>query len=52
MAEKNVFIRYDEGRNEYVLTLSVPGATDLEASGALLSDAFQNMAEQLEGEGL
>jgi hypothetical protein len=52
MADKNIFIRFDEGRNEYVVTLSIPGATELESSGTLLSDAFQNMAEQLEGEGL
>lgn len=47
-----IYIRYDDGRNEFVITLTVPGATTLEASGPLLSDAFQHMAEQLEGEGL
>jgi hypothetical protein len=52
MDEKGVFVRYDEGRKEFVLTLRVPGTPDLETSGGLLSDAFKDMAEQLEGEGL
>ena len=52
MDDKKIFIRYDEGRNEFVLTLAVPGATELESSGSLLSEAFQHMAEQLESEGL
>jgi hypothetical protein len=50
--DKKLYVRYDEGRNEFVLTFSVPGTTELESSGSLLSDAFQNMAEQLEWEGL
>jgi hypothetical protein len=52
MGEKGVFVRYDEGRKEYVLTLCIPGVTELETSNGLLSDAFKDMAEQLEGEGL
>lgn len=50
--EKEISIRYDEGRNEYVLSLVIPGLRTLEASGSLISDAFQDMAEQLEGEGI
>lgn len=48
----NVSIRFDDGRNEFVIELDIPGMTSLEASGSELSEAFQTMAEYLEQAGV
>ena len=47
--DKVVTVRYDEGRYEFVLNtqFGIPGLPEFEASGELLSDALQSLAEYL-----
>lgn len=45
--DKVISVRFDDGRSEYVLELEIAGLQSFEASGTLLSDAVQDLAEQL-----
>lgn len=51
--DKIVTVRYDEGRNEFVLNtqFAIPGLPEIEASGDTLSEAFQTLAEYLQEAG-
>lgn len=52
MDNTNITIRWDDGRREYVIELNVKGLGTFETTGGILSEAFQSMAEILEGEGV
>lgn len=52
MDNTGISIRYDDGRKEYVLELSIPHLRTFEASGSILSEAFNDLAEQLDQEGI
>lgn len=52
MEDNGISIRYDDGRSEFVLELTIKGLRTFEASDILLSEALANMAEQLDQEGV
>jgi hypothetical protein len=52
MDNNGVSIRFDDGTNEFVTSLSVKGVGDFEGSGPELSDALVSLAEQLASAGV
>ncbi len=48
----NMNVRYDEGRKLFIVTLGIKGLREFEGSGSALSEAFTELAEQLEVEGI
>lgn len=52
MDNNGISIRYDDGRKEFIVSLDVKGFRSFEASGSILSEAFTELAEQLDQEGI
>lgn len=52
MERSGISLRFDDGRNEFIIELDIKGLRTFEASGSTVSEALTELAEQLDQEGL
>lgn len=49
---QGIDVRFDEGTNEFVFSLSIPGLRDFEVRDTILSRGLLELSEALENEGV